>query len=46
MMTLPSDWKLLYKNTEGPEPGEDKRYLLGFFLKKIQEIRKIFVLKL
>ena len=33
LMTLPSNWKLLYKNTEGPEPGEDKR-LSAWFLSK------------
>lgn len=33
IMTLPSDWRLLYKNTEGSEPGEDKR-LSAWFLSK------------
>ncbi len=45
-MTLPSDWRLLYKNTEGRNRGKINDCLLGFFLKKIQEIRKIFVLKI
>ena len=46
IMTLPSDWRLLYKNTEGSERGKINDCLLGFFLKKIQEIGKIFVLKI
>ena len=33
IMILHNDWKLLYKNTEGPEPGEDKR-LSAWFLSK------------
>ena len=33
IMILHNGWKLLYKNTEGPEPGEDKR-LSAWFLAK------------
>ena len=33
MMSLPNDWEVLYKNTQGPEPGEDKR-LSAWFVSK------------